>query len=97
MELREYRGEESMHRGAFGIMEPMGKRFTALSEISLAVIPGVAFDAKGNRLGRGRGYYDRLLPALKKSGVTTSGICFDFQILSSLPCEDHDIPVDFLI
>lgn len=94
MELREYRGPERMSRGAFGILEPEGKAFTDYASIDLAVIPGVAFDAAGHRLGRGRGYYDRLLAAMAPFAVPTLGLCFDFQKLPAIPVEPHDIPVD---
>lgn len=97
MELREYRGEAEMRRGAFGITEPQGEPFTDYAQIDLAVIPGVAFDAHGNRLGRGRGYYDRLLAKLKDLHVATMGVCFDFQKLTNVPTEPHDIKVDCIL
>ena len=64
LELRVYTGSSNMRRGAFNIDEPAGAAFTDYGSIDLAVIPGVAFDRHGNRLGRGRGYYDRLLARL---------------------------------
>lgn len=94
LELREYRGEHTLAGGAFGILEPGGESFTDFSRIDLAVIPGVAFDAHGNRLGRGKGYYDRLLQRLAPYKVPTLGMCFDFQKLPSVPAEPHDIAVD---
>lgn len=97
MELREYSGEGNMRRGAFGISEPQGEPFADYAQIDLAVIPGVAFDAQGNRLGRGRGYYDRLLAKLKALRVATVGVCFDFQKLTSVPAEPHDIKVDGIL
>lgn len=54
LELRRFRSENLMKRGAFNIFEPTGEAFEDFSEIDLAVIPGVAFDENGNRLGRGR-------------------------------------------
>lgn len=94
LELREYRGEHTLAGGAFGILEPGGENFTNFGRIDLAVIPGVAFDAHGNRLGRGKGYYDRLLQRLAPYNVPTLGMCFDFQKLPSVPAEPHDIAVD---
>lgn len=88
--LRRY-SPEKMQKGAFGIMEPIGDNFTDFSSIDLAVIPGVAFDSQGHRLGRGRGFYDRLLPLLN---CTKIGLCFPFQLLDSVPSEPHDIPMD---
>jgi 5-formyltetrahydrofolate cyclo-ligase len=94
MELREYLGPGSMGTGAFGISEPQGSAFTDYASIDLAVIPGVAFDASGNRLGRGRGYYDRMLPKLASCGVHTIGVAFDFQKVPEVPCLPHDMKVD---
>ena len=58
-------------------------------EIQLAIIPGMAFDRAWHRLGRGKGYYDRLLPKLKKAHLL--GICFPFQLLDEVPTEPHDV------
>ena len=93
LELRLYEGEASLKEGTFGIMEPTGPLFAPenYDEIQLAIIPGMAFDAAGHRLGRGKGYYDRLLPKLKAARLT--GICFPFQLLDEVPAEVHDIPV----
>ena len=97
LELRLYEGETSLKKGAFGIMEPTGEMFAEenYSEIQLALIPGMAFDRAGHRLGRGKGYYDRLLPKLKEAKLT--GICFPFQLLDDVPAEPHDIPVQVVI
>lgn len=94
MELRVYSGEDSLAQGAFNIMEPQGAPFEDISSIDLAVIPGVAFDKKGNRLGRGKGYFDRFLADLKRAGVPTIGVCFSFQKFDTIPAEPHDIAVD---
>ena len=93
LELHLYEGESSLREGAFGIMEPTGPLFAPenYGEIELAIIPGMAFDTAGHRLGRGKGYYDRLLPQLKTARLT--GICFTFQLLDEVPAEVHDIPV----
>ena len=69
MELREYDGDADLEVGSFGIMEPCGKLFTDYEDIDVAVIPGMAFDKDGNRLGRGKGYYDRFLNAAGKRSV----------------------------
>ena len=93
LELHLYEGEASLKEGAFGIMEPTGPLFDPkhYDEIELAVIPGMAFDSAGHRLGRGKGYYDRLLPHLKAAKLI--GICFSFQFLEEVPAEAHDISV----
>ena len=91
MELRRYTGPQDLCVGAYHIMEPTGASFTDLAQIDLALIPGLAFDAQGHRLGRGKGYYDRLLPRLVHARL--QGICFPFQLLDNIPAEPHDIPV----
>lgn len=91
--LRVYRGDADLRRGAFNILEPCGPEFTDLAAIGLAVIPGVAFDPLGNRLGRGKGYYDRLLQRLKPYGIPTLGVCFDFQKVDRVPAMPHDMRV----
>lgn len=92
--LRKYDGADCMREGAFHIMEPTGDVFPAnrYDEITLAVIPGMAFDSEGHRLGRGRGYYDRLLPRLTHAHKV--GVCFPFQFLDAVPFEPHDQRVD---
>lgn len=93
--LRQYLGIESMKAGEqFGILEPVGKEFNDLEKIDLMIIPGVAFDEEKNRLGRGRGFYDRLL---KTVNATKIGVCFDFQIVEQVPTEDFDVKMDVVI
>ena len=92
LELRLYTGDDRLTEGAFHIDEPTGTAFTDYAAIDLAVIPGVAFDRQGNRLGRGKGYYDRLLPRIPTAYKL--GLCFPFQVLNQIPAEAHDIPMD---
>lgn len=82
-----------MAPGAFGVMEPQGPEFPSsrYGEIELALVPGMAFDRRGHRLGRGKGYYDRLLPQLPAARVV--GLCFPFQVVASVPAEAHDAAV----
>ena len=87
LELRRYTGRHDLHTGAYHIEEPGGELFTRYDTIELALVPGVSFDAEGNRLGRGKGYYDRLLPKLATYNI---GICFDFQVSPHIPCEAFD-------
>lgn len=97
LELHLYEGEDSLAPGAFGIMESLGPLFAAenYSEIQLAIIPGMAFDRMGHRMGRGRGYYDRLLPQL--TAAKLQGICFPFQLLEHVPTDAHDVAVHEVI
>lgn len=94
IELRRYIPGSGLTDGAFGIQEPAGEPFTEYASIDLAVIPGVAFDSAGNRLGRGKGFYDRLLARLQEYHIYKIGVCFDFQRVEHVPTEPHDIPVD---
>lgn len=97
LELRRYEGDQSMQLGPFGIKEPTGTVFppAEYGQITLAIVPGMAFDCEGYRLGRGRGYYDKLLPLL--SHAWKMGICWDFQLLENIPCEPHDVKMDCVI
>lgn len=97
MELCRYTGRHSLREGAFHIMEPIGiteGRFSCY-DIDIALVPGVAFDAQGHRLGRGRGYYDRFLHTVPE--IRKIGLCFDFQKVQEVPVDDFDISVDEVI
>ena len=67
-----------------------------LDAIDLIVVPGVAFDALGGRLGRGRGHYDATL-ALLRPGTARVGLCFDEQVVDQVPTEPHDVPLDVVV
>ena len=92
MELRQYTGLQDLQVGAFGILEPTGKLFTDYEKIDVAVVPGMAFDKEGHRLGRGKGYYDRFLRLLPKTYKI--GICFSWQLVDNVPTDEHDILMD---
>lgn len=92
METREYKNTQELKTGAFNIKEPSGKQYTDLKNIDVAVIPGVAFDIHNNRLGRGKGYYDKFLPSIPQAYKI--GICFDFQKLQKVPTDTNDICMD---
>jgi 5-formyltetrahydrofolate cyclo-ligase len=80
--------------GAWGIPEPERGKPAKLEDIGLIVVPGAAFDAKGNRIGYGAGFYDKLLPVYKGRTVA---LAFDLQIVPDAPAEAHDIPVQTII
>ena len=92
MKLRVYTGE--MKVGCYGILEPTGPLYDSYEDIEFALIPGMAFDRKGNRMGRGKGFYDRLLPEI---GAYKIGVCFSVQFLDEVPCDNLDVPVDAVI
>ena len=95
MELRRYTGPQDLQEGAYGIMEPTGELFTDYKTIGVAIIPGMAFDTEGHRLGRGKGYYDRFLSRVPY--IYKIGLCFSWQIVDSVPCDDYDIKMDEVI
>ena len=110
MELRRYASQSDLAEGAFHIMEPTGAPFADYEKIDVALIPGMAFDAAGHRLGRGKGYYDRFLASLRPSALSPQsssftthpsplliGVCFPFQRVAEVPTEEHDICVDEII
>lgn len=94
LELRLYTGPHDLAIGPYGIAEPTGEVFTRYESIDLAIVPGVAFDASGHRLGRGKGYYDKLLPHITAFKM---GICFPFQLVDEVPAEPFDVCMNTII
>ena len=86
MTANPYEGNDKMHRGKVGIPEPTTPPYEG--EIDLIIVPAVAFDKQGNRLGRGGGYYDRFLK--KQSHATFIGVGYDFQLVDEVPVRQHD-------
>ena len=94
LELRLY-SPDKVSVGYRGILEPSDDAAQVdPSEVGFAVIPGMAFDRAGHRLGRGKGYYDRLLPSLSCMKVA---VAYGHQLVDSVPVEPHDVPVDMVI
>lgn len=85
--------ECKMVEGDFHIWEPENHPYTG--KLDLIIVPGMAFDPHGHRLGRGKGYYDRFLT--KYPEVKTIGICFDFQYIEEIPTEPHDKIIDEIL
>ena len=90
--------EKELERNTFGILEPKREYFRYIpdSEVEMLVVPGVAFDEKGRRLGFGGGYYDRLLINVNKSTLTI-GLAYEFQIVREIPWWFYDIFIDRII
>jgi len=80
--------------GAFGIPEPRETWPVALSEIGFVIVPGLAFDEHGNRLGYGAGFYDKLL---KEYTGATAAVAFELQIVPTVPADAHDIPIQKIV
>jgi 5-formyltetrahydrofolate cyclo-ligase len=88
-------GEDDFSAGTFNIAEPKGdESLDDLSSLNLMVVPGVAFDVKGNRLGYGKGYYDMTLRRVKCCIVA---LAFDFQVVDSIVPEPHDVGVHKIV
>ena len=84
-----------VEKGYSGIPEPIADEPIANDETALVLMPGLAFDPKGNRMGYGGGFYDKFLEA--EPGHPTVALCYDFQMLPHLDTEAHDIPVDLVL
>lgn len=93
LELRLYTGSKAVKAGPFGILEPAEKS-PVEHTIDLMIVPGVAFDRQKNRLGRGKGYYDRLLTSVTAPKL---GICFSFQLFDRIPVEPFDQKMDLIL
>ena len=97
MELRRYTDLADLQEGAYQILEPVGEPFTDFAAIDLILVPGLAFDAAGHRLGRGRGYYDRFLHSRNRPYCVKIGVCFDFQKVDEVPVDAHDMAMDKVV
>jgi 5-formyltetrahydrofolate cyclo-ligase len=96
LRLRQYTGPECLQSGPqFGIDEPTGPEFTDLNKVEMIVVPGVAFDIHNNRMGRGRGFYDRLLKSTPNAFKV--GVAFNFQLFDEIPVESFDVPMDKVV
>ncbi|MGH3915148.1 MAG: 5-formyltetrahydrofolate cyclo-ligase [Pseudonocardiaceae bacterium] len=94
LDWAEYTGAESLRPGPFGLREPTGPRLgcAAVAEAMLVLVPALAVDRRGTRLGRGGGHYDRTLP-LAKAGTPLIAVVRDDEVLPWLPFEPHDVLV----
>jgi 5-formyltetrahydrofolate cyclo-ligase len=81
-------------KGKYGIFEN-SMSTTIIDKIDLLIIPGIVFDLKGNRIGYGKGYYDRFLSLGKSKCIM--GLSYESQIINEIPNNEHDIPVDIII
>ena len=87
---------KDLEEGAYGILEPkkdLIKEIT-IDKIDLIIVPGIGFDLRGNRIGHGKGFYDRFL---KNTNALILALAFEFQIIEKIPIEEHDKPVDIII
>lgn len=95
MHLHELENAKDFKVGCFGIREPKNcPRKAKIDSIDIVIVPGIAFDKTGHRIGFGGGYFDRFL---KKLRSTTIGLAYEFQIIDKVPAHKYDVPVDFII
>jgi len=85
---------KDLKNGSYGILEPDKLIKFNQKKLDLIIVPGVGFDERGNRLGHGKGYYDKLL---EKSNAKTIGLAFECQIVDRIPTDKNDIPADIII
>jgi 5-formyltetrahydrofolate cyclo-ligase len=93
---------KDLRQGSFGILEPFFiddveqiKREIIMSDMDIILVPGVAFDVNGNRIGYGAGYYDRFFKEVNKNSKCLKiGLCFDYQLIDQIDADTHDVPVD---
>lgn len=96
LKLLHYLGKHSLQPGPFGILEPSPSCCPKVSEkeIDCIIVPGIAFDRRHNRMGRGKGYYDRLLNSVT---APKAGVCFHFQLVDRVPTDTFDKKMDYVI
>lgn len=95
LDFREVYRLDDLKTGAYGISEPdVSAPTVSCLENALCVVPAIAYDKHGIRLGYGKGYYDRFLSSVK---VTSVGVCYSCLLTDALPCDSNDIPVDLII
>ena len=85
----------AVEKGYAGIPEPVADDPAGCDETALVLMPGLAFDPKGHRIGYGGGFYDKFLA--KEPNHPTLALCYDFQMLQELETEEFDIPVDLVL
>lgn len=90
----EFCGWEKLHPGYGGILEPVDEKPFLLTQDTLIIVPGSVFDRKGNRMGYGKGFYDRYL---SEHGGIKIGLAFSFQVLELIESKEHDVPMDFIV
>lgn len=82
------------HLGSFQIEEPDGDQLVPVDQIEVIIVPGIAYDRNGRRVGRGKGFYDRLLSDSKALKI---GVGYDFQFFDEIESEPHDVDMDIVV
>ncbi|MFH1107070.1 MAG: 5-formyltetrahydrofolate cyclo-ligase [Candidatus Micrarchaeota archaeon] len=89
-------GLRGMRKGGMGVVEPARGRRVAPKQIDVVIVPGVAFDLRGHRLGFGGGHYDRFLKTVRRD-CAKIGLAFELQLVKRLPAQSHDVPMDAVV
>jgi 5-formyltetrahydrofolate cyclo-ligase len=96
LRMHAYMPGDELSESGFAVREPQPSAPpVAADEVDLVLVPGLAFDVRGYRLGYGKGFYDRLLPSLTRA--TRVGLAFELSLLAEVPNGEHDVPVDALV
>jgi 5-formyltetrahydrofolate cyclo-ligase len=90
--------EKDLTVSSFGYPEPILEKVSVIDiqEIDFIIIPGVAFDGMGNRVGFGKGYYDKYLSKIKRN-IKKTAVAYEYQVLRNVPSESHDIKMDYIV
>lgn len=94
MKFYKLKSLDNLSKGKYGISEPSEKEAYIYNSDDLIIVPGVGFDLNFNRMGRGKGYYDIFL---EKYPMKKIAVCFNEQLLNSIPSESHDVKMDMII
>lgn len=96
--LSELKDFDELEPGTFNILQPKKEFFRSVSpeELDLIIVPGVAFDKDGDRIGYGMGFYDKFLSSLKKR-IPVIGLAYELQMVDDIPVHDKDVTVDKVV
>lgn len=87
-------GSTEFSLGAFSVSEPQNTKKADVKEIDVVLVPGIAFDKSGTRIGFGKGCYDMFLP---QTNAIKIGYCYDFQVCEQIPADEHDVSMGYLL
>jgi len=94
--LHRYVEGDPLEESGFAVREPLATApGVELDMVDVVLVPGLGFDERGQRLGYGKGFYDRLLPRLKRA--VRVGLCFELSLLAEVPASETDVPVDVIV
>ena len=89
--------ETRMTEGPLGVLEPGIKKWIPVDQVELVLVPGLAFDSSGGRVGHGKGYYDRMLEQARAGTPFTVALAFEFQVLDHVPMDPTDVRMDVIV